>query len=180
MTRHGDLLIHASHCYCGRSGSSYGYATDTIAWDADIMHGCLCDSSWEVSYGAHTPGLCTGRTRSLLWCSCQVGLRQHETQLAEYFGADCSMRKCGQLKVKAYVLTLYGEGNVCRSPHVITVMTCLPILHIFPVFTLLSCLFHCNPSGRCPSGENPHTSVRETDCEGKNQSPYGKLSTQEI
>lgn len=44
----------------------YGYDED-IAWDADIVHGCVCDSSWSV------------------------GLGSTDTQLAEYFGADCSM-----------------------------------------------------------------------------------------
>lgn len=42
----------------------------TIAWDYDVMHGCLCDSSWPVGY--------------------QAG----ETQLAEWFGGDCSQSKC--------------------------------------------------------------------------------------
>jgi len=42
---------------------------DTVAWDHDVIHGCLCDSSWAVGYG------------------------DGQTQLAEYFGADCSLRK---------------------------------------------------------------------------------------
>lgn len=42
---------------------------DSTAWDGDIMHACVCDSNWAV------------------------GLNKFDTQLAEYFGADCSMRK---------------------------------------------------------------------------------------
>jgi hypothetical protein len=49
----------------------YGESTlrDSTAWDGDIMHACVCDSTWEV------------------------GLNKYNTQLSEYFGADCSMRK---------------------------------------------------------------------------------------
>jgi hypothetical protein len=41
----------------------------TITWDSDKLFGCICDSSWRV------------------------GLGMGETQLAEWFGADCSLRK---------------------------------------------------------------------------------------
>jgi hypothetical protein len=44
-------------------------AIETSAWDHDVVHGCVCDSSWKVGY--------------------QAG----ETQLPEYFGADCSLSK---------------------------------------------------------------------------------------
>jgi hypothetical protein len=44
----------------------YGYDTAGVAWDADIIHACLCDSSWPVGLGAG------------------------ERQLSEYFGPDCS------------------------------------------------------------------------------------------
>merc|ERR1711924_291891 len=53
-----------------RKNFLYGYDTDTVAWDANIMYGCVCESSWPV-------GLDTG-----------------ETQLPEYFGADCSLKRC--------------------------------------------------------------------------------------
>mmetsp|Transcript_19018 Transcript_19018/g.25060 ORF Transcript_19018/g.25060 Transcript_19018/m.25060 type:complete len:428 (+) Transcript_19018:162-1445(+) len=43
---------------------------DTSTWDADIMYGCLCDSSWEVGLGAN------------------------QTQQSEWFGPDCSLRRC--------------------------------------------------------------------------------------
>lgn len=39
----------------------------TTTWDAEMIYGCLCDSSWPVGYG---PG---------------------ETQLSEWFGPDCSL-----------------------------------------------------------------------------------------
>mmetsp|Transcript_22493 Transcript_22493/g.32845 ORF Transcript_22493/g.32845 Transcript_22493/m.32845 type:complete len:454 (+) Transcript_22493:36-1397(+) len=78
-----------------RGQFEYGYATATTAWDADVMHACVCDSSWEV------------------------GLDRGQTQLPEYFGPDCSKR-------------------------------------------------------RCPSGDNLHTNVVETDCENKNQVPGGR------
>jgi len=40
------------------------------AWDYDIMYSCVCDSSW------------------------QVGLGWGQYQLAEWFGPDCSLRRC--------------------------------------------------------------------------------------
>ena len=46
----------------------YGYDIDGTAWDADILHACICDSTWSV------------------------GLGSGQTQLAEYFGPDCSQR----------------------------------------------------------------------------------------
>lgn len=51
---------------------SYGESVlrDTTAWDGDIMHVCVCDSNWDV------------------------GLKKYQSQLPEYFGADCSMRRC--------------------------------------------------------------------------------------
>lgn len=39
-------------------------------WDSDIIHGCVCDSSWEVGFGGG------------------------QRQLSEWFGADCSLRHC--------------------------------------------------------------------------------------
>mmetsp|Transcript_4648 Transcript_4648/g.5977 ORF Transcript_4648/g.5977 Transcript_4648/m.5977 type:complete len:708 (+) Transcript_4648:81-2204(+) len=39
-------------------------------WDAHSLHGCLCDSSWEV------------------------GLGSNQTQEPEYFGANCGFRHC--------------------------------------------------------------------------------------
>ena len=48
-------------------GSVHGF--DTVAWDHDVVHGCVCDSSWSVGFGPE------------------------QQQLAEYFGADCSLRE---------------------------------------------------------------------------------------
>ena len=42
----------------------------TTTWDQDIVYGCVCDSSWPV------------------------GLGSGETQLAEWFGSGCSLRRC--------------------------------------------------------------------------------------
>lgn len=49
---------------------AYGGSPDTVTWDEDMLHGCVCDSSWTV------------------------GLASGETQEAEYFGPDCSRRHC--------------------------------------------------------------------------------------
>mmetsp|Transcript_30583 Transcript_30583/g.68364 ORF Transcript_30583/g.68364 Transcript_30583/m.68364 type:complete len:492 (-) Transcript_30583:3-1478(-) len=72
----------------------YGSADQltTTSWDWDLVHGCLCDSSWPVGYG------------------------DGETQLSEWFGADCSLK-------------------------------------------------------RCPSGNDPYTTLDETNCRGKSQLP---------
>lgn len=73
-----------------RNTLTFTYLDDggTNTWDAKMNRGCLCDSSWEV------------------------GLDSGETQLAEWWGPDCSLR-------------------------------------------------------RCPSGDDPWTTVDETDCTGK-------------
>eukprot|EP01006_Ploeotia_vitrea_P064757 TRINITY_DN8884_c0_g1_i1.p1 TRINITY_DN8884_c0_g1~~TRINITY_DN8884_c0_g1_i1.p1 ORF type:complete len:288 (-),score=-8.20 TRINITY_DN8884_c0_g1_i1:102-965(-) len=43
---------------------------DSVTWDEDMSYGCVCDSSWTV------------------------GLGNGETQQSEWFGPDCSMRRC--------------------------------------------------------------------------------------
>ena len=43
---------------------------DSTAWDYDVIHGCLCDSS------------------------CTVGYESGMKQIAEFFGPDCSLRHC--------------------------------------------------------------------------------------
>jgi hypothetical protein len=50
---------------------AYGESSlrDSTAWDGDTMYTCVCDSNWEV------------------------GLSRYQTQLPEYFGPDCSLRK---------------------------------------------------------------------------------------
>ena len=50
----------------------YGTASglSNVAWDHDVMTACLCDSSWPV------------------------GVYEGQTQLSEYFGADCSLKHC--------------------------------------------------------------------------------------
>merc|ERR1711871_707279 len=49
---------------------NYGGAINAETWDEDRVTGCLCDSSW--------PG----------------GLGRGELQLGQYFGADCSKKRC--------------------------------------------------------------------------------------
>lgn len=56
-----------------RGMSSYGADVSTRGfrtWDWDVIQGCKCDSAWAV------------------------GLDAHQTQTAEWFGADCSLRHC--------------------------------------------------------------------------------------
>ena len=54
------------------SGAPYEQGVEAFAttWDAEVMQGCLCDSSWPVGIG---PG---------------------ERQQPEWFGPDCSLRRC--------------------------------------------------------------------------------------
>jgi len=49
---------------------SYGGSEATTTWDENKIYACVCDSSWTV------------------------GLADGETQLAEWFGSDCSKRRC--------------------------------------------------------------------------------------
>jgi hypothetical protein len=49
----------------------FDYGLDTASWDADMIYGCLCQSeSWTV------------------------GLNAGEYQVSEYFGPDCSLKRC--------------------------------------------------------------------------------------
>lgn len=50
-------------------GSAEGMVNKTT-WDSEVMRGCKCDSSWSVGY--------------------ETGQRQ----LSEWFGADCSLKRC--------------------------------------------------------------------------------------
>merc|ERR1712036_50682 len=57
------------------SSSSASYTAEyqngsKSSWDANMAHGCVCDSSWPV------------------------GLTSGTTQLSEYFGAACEFRRC--------------------------------------------------------------------------------------
>jgi hypothetical protein len=61
------MLPAMQHNACLPCCMVYKQGFDSVAWDHDVMHGCLCDSTWAVGY------------------------TQGETQLAEYFGADCSL-----------------------------------------------------------------------------------------
>ena len=49
------------------SNAEYGFDRSGAAWDGNSMTGCVCDSSWPV------------------------GIADGQTQLPEYFGADCSL-----------------------------------------------------------------------------------------
>ena len=51
---------------------TYGTANgmNNVAWDYDVIYGCMCDSSWPVGYGS--------------------GM----VQVPEFFGPDCSLRHC--------------------------------------------------------------------------------------
>ena len=50
--------------------SGYGGLDATITWDSEMIKMCICDSSWEV------------------------GLESDQTQLAEFFGSDCTKPVC--------------------------------------------------------------------------------------
>lgn len=52
------------------SDSSYGGAESTYTWDENKIYGCVCDSSWTVGYASG------------------------ETQASEWFGPDCSLKRC--------------------------------------------------------------------------------------
>jgi predicted alpha/beta-fold hydrolase len=71
----------------------YTQGFDSVAWDHDVMHGCLCDSTWAVGYG------------------------QGETQLAEYFGADCSLSECSAVSVVVCLPWLFVLVLCCCVPH---------------------------------------------------------------
>ena len=61
-----DAGYPATRSFLYGSGAGIG----STAWDHDITSTCLCDSSWPV------------------------GVRNGERQLTEYFGPDCSLKRC--------------------------------------------------------------------------------------
>ena len=65
-------IIPESEAQPLRSELNWAYPDDATAntWDASMIRGCLCDSSWTV------------------------GLDAGETQVAEWYGPDCSLRRC--------------------------------------------------------------------------------------
>ncbi len=65
-------IISESEAQPLRSELTWAYPDDATAntWDASMVRGCLCDSSWSV------------------------GLDAGETQVAEWYGPDCSLRRC--------------------------------------------------------------------------------------
>ena len=50
--------------------ASYGGSPATTTWDESMIYGCVCDSAWPVGFGAG------------------------QTQAVQYFGADCSQKRC--------------------------------------------------------------------------------------
>ena len=73
-----------------------GYMTS--AWDHDVMHGCLCDSAWPVGYEAG------------------------QYQLGEYFGPDCSLRRCptgnnpysNVYQMDCHLMTQFPNGSIIK------------------------------------------------------------------
>ena len=61
-------------------------------WDAEQIFGCLCSSGWAV--GACWASFEAVVDRMLKFCARGVGLGDGETQESEFFGADCSLRRC--------------------------------------------------------------------------------------
>lgn len=63
--------MHAAlkRIFFGFSGLDAG-EDDSVTWDEEMIHGCVCDSAWEV------------------------GLGSGQTQEPEWFGPDCSLRHC--------------------------------------------------------------------------------------
>lgn len=69
------------------SNAEYGFDRSGAAWDGNSMTGCVCDSSWPV------------------------GIADGQTQLPEYFGADCSLRRCPS----GNNLLTVGDETDCRG-----------------------------------------------------------------
>ena len=82
LSRNGDECSGHGRCVSMRQmakeGSGFPISHNTLyeeqasgqGWDADRIYGCVCDSGWSV------------------------GLAAGQTQEAEWFGPDCSMRHC--------------------------------------------------------------------------------------
>ena len=99
--------------------------------------------------------------RCVCYSSWEVGRGSGQTQQSEYFGFDCSLRTICFL---LYCIVLYCIVLYC------IVLYCI--------------LFYTKAArqkniwvrlGRCPSGEDPITTVNETDCEGINGGEKGNL-----
>jgi hypothetical protein len=70
-----DIVFSGTQSSFGSSTELHTLVTtakslDSSTWDEDSTYGCVCDSTWTV------------------------GLGSGQTQLTEYFGPDCSLRRC--------------------------------------------------------------------------------------
>jgi hypothetical protein len=65
-----EVCAEASVAPVGDVSATYGLEVASTVWDAERIHGCVCDSSWAVGTG--------------------IG----ELPVPEYYGADCSLRRC--------------------------------------------------------------------------------------
>jgi hypothetical protein len=85
---------------------------DTSAWDWNVLYGCLCDSSWPVGYG------------------------DGDTQLAEYYGADCSLSKwcrCAVYMCCVYGLLCYVYGLCTCAVCMCCCAVCIGCVHVLCV-----------------------------------------------
>lgn len=108
-----------------------GEGISTVAWDYQSIYGCLCDSSWTVGFDIH------------------------ETQLAEFFGPDCSLSKPPSPQAVLLQVAWFSTSDSSSSANATV------------------CTEHC------PSGDDPFTALNETDCTGKSQVPHRKCSMPE-
>jgi hypothetical protein len=74
------------------AATTYTGAEETTTWDEAKIYGCVCDSSWTV------------------------GLTSGATQQSEFFGPDCSLKRCPSAddpltEEQAVTSTIHSEGS---------------------------------------------------------------------
>jgi hypothetical protein len=65
-----EVCVEADVAPLDDTAVTYGARAEDVAWDAERIYGCVCDSSWEV------------------------GLASGQLQVPEFHGSDCSRRRC--------------------------------------------------------------------------------------
>ncbi len=70
MARMSNALPLSANTFYEGSDADLNGNSGGSTWDEDMIHGCVCDSSWAV------------------------GLGSGQKQQPEWFGPDCSLRTC--------------------------------------------------------------------------------------
>jgi hypothetical protein len=110
-----------------------GAELSEAAWDFNTIYGCECDSSWEVGYGVA------------------------QWQQAEWFGPDCSLRRCPsgdnpytyEYDEDCYKKNQHYDVSYAASNYTILELFALDLAHVRLGEIGNSCHVDCSNRGNC-------------------------------